>query len=582
MGRCLAIRVSEFGVVFIRGEETGTVRRFTLYLPVSALMCLALTVGVVAAARPSGLSERRAVSPGAGGVTILEPGAPDTLNPLLTRTAAGIDATAPVFDSLVRIDATGTAHPDLALSWRSTSNTRTWAFTLDPRARWHDGEPVTNRDVLFTLKLIRDAGFGASSTLGADHIATVALAGTDTVTVTLNAPYAPFLTTVGATPILPQHVLGAIPPAQLRAYAPFNRHPIGSGPYAVAEVTADGHVIEEANPDYPGGGPALQRLVFAPVASPGAALAAAVHDPTGATVLPPSLQLGAADVAGLGAKDPVRAVYTRSFAWTHLDLIEHGELQKTLVRRALALATPRTQIMAQVLRGHGQFCDGDQAPGTSVYEPKIYGSYHFSLVDARNRLARAGYSALPHGNGVMALHGQPLVITIWGDEGCASCAATAGLIAQSWRAAGIVVRVHLLPTSQLFGPRGPLYNPYRFTSPSYDAVLYTWINGPDPDDSAYWSRGSIVTQTHLLGGNFDGYSNPRVDTLVARALTTPNGPARDSLYRHIQRILMADQPDVFLYWADTVSVVPTHLQGYGPNPYSVAATWNVQQWRLTQ
>ena len=58
-------------------------------------------------------SARQALS-GGGTLTVLEPGAPDTLDPLLTRTAAGADATAGVFDALVRIDATGAPRPDLA------------------------------------------------------------------------------------------------------------------------------------------------------------------------------------------------------------------------------------------------------------------------------------------------------------------------------------------------------------------------------------------------------------------------------------------------------------------------------------
>ncbi|HKO24678.1 MAG TPA: hypothetical protein VJY65_08060, partial [Chloroflexota bacterium] len=69
---------------------------------------------------------------------------------------------------------------------------------------------------------------------------------------------------------------------------------------------------------------------------------------------------------------------------------------------------------------------------------------------------------------------------------------------------------------------------------------------------------------------------------VTHALATPNGPARYALYRRIQRLLVADEPDVFLYWADAISVAPRGLHGYDPTPYNPAVTWNAREWRVTK
>jgi peptide/nickel transport system substrate-binding protein len=263
-----------------------------------------------------------------------------------------------------------------------------------------------------------------------------------------------------------------------------------------------------------------------------------------------------------------------------LDLIEHGALADPQVRRALAFATPRARIIAQVLRGHGRLCDADQAPGTPTYEPAVLDSYRYNLPAARRLLGRAGFRRL--GDGVLERDGAPLSINLWGDASCHTCTATLRMIAQGWRAAGVASHLRLVPTTTLFGPRGPLYSPGRFRSSQYDAVLYAWVNGPDPDDSAYWTRAAIVSPAHPLGGNFDGYTNAAVDALVTHALETPNGPARYALYRRIQRLLVADEPDVFLYWTDAISVVPRGLRGYDPTPYESAATWNAREWRVTK
>ena len=536
--------------------------------PPSFVLALALLIPTIAAAavthRPLDTTT----------LTVLEPGPVDTLNPLLTRTAAGVDATAGIFDSLLRLDASGTFRPDLALSWSRSVDARTWTFTLDPRAHWQDGEPVTAEDVAFTARLVRDARFGAVSTRGFDGITSITIGGANLLTVTLGAAFAPFLATFGVTPILPSHILGDMSPQAVRDDVAFNRHPVGSGPFAAAELTASGEVIEEANPDYAAGAPRIDRLIIAPASSRTAALAAARD---GTALLPPSWDLTPAETAAFTSAVPAAALYTPSFAWTHLDLIEHGALADPLVRRALAYATPRDAIIARVLHGHGYIDDGDQAPSTPAYEPAVHNSYHYDIHAARALLKRAGYTILK--GRLMGRDKAPLAINLWGDAGCATCAETLALIAQGWRTAGISPTIRLVPTATLFGPHGPLYSPGRFTSSEYDAVLYAWVNGPDPDDSSYWTRGAMAT-TNPLGGNFTGYANAAVDALITRALITPSGPGRYALYRQVQRILRDDEPDVFLYWADNVSIVPHRLHGYSPTPYNSAATWNVHDWSL--
>lgn len=545
-----------------------------------ATLALTLTLALLAA----GAAPPRTLRPlGSGAVTVLEPGPPDTLNPLLTRTAAGLDATAPVFDALVRIDSAGTFQPDLAQRWHRSVDGRTWTFYLDPRAHWQDGEPVTAADVAFTVRLVRDARFGAVSTRGFDHVTALATGGSTVVTMTLGASYAPFLATVGTTAILPAHVLSGIAPGHLRRYAPFNRHPIGSGPFAVGEFSSDGRVVEEANPDYFGGPPRLSQLIVAPAPTRAMALASARG---GDTLLAPSLGLSVGEARPFSGTASARALFAASFAWTHLDLIEHGALANRLVRRALALATPRDAIISAVLQGHGRIDDGDQAPGTAVYDPTLHNSNRYNPGAARDLLRRAGFLAPTRGT--RSSHntrgtrrtGPPLTINLWGDMACPTCVASLRLIAHGWASVGVRTHMKLVPSSFLFGSRGPLYNPDRFHSTQYDAVLYAWINGPDPDDSAYWTRHALVTAARPLGGNFDGYANATLDALATRALITPNGPGRYALYRQIQRILTVDEPAIFLYWADTVAVVPARLSGYTPNPYAPATTWNAAQWSL--
>jgi ABC-type transport system substrate-binding protein len=177
--------------------------------------------------------------------------------------------------------------------------------------------------------------------------------------------------------------------------------------------------------------------------------------------------------------------------------------------------------------------------------------------------------------------GHVLAITLWTDSTCAACLQVGRLVTASWSAAGIPTTLRTLPTHALFGPHGPLYSPTRLYSPDLSAVLYTWATSPEPDDSFYWATSQIVRPGHQSGGNFDGYSDSKVDRLAAKALVTPDGPARVALYQAIQLLLMRDQPDIFLYWTAHLSLAVASLQGYQVNPFHPGVTWDAAQWHLT-
>ena len=88
-------------------------------------------------------------------------GRPTNINPLAARTQADRDLVALVFPGLVGRDAQARPVPALARSWISTVDGSSWTFTLDPAARWQDGEPLTADDVAFTIETLQDPDFRA-------------------------------------------------------------------------------------------------------------------------------------------------------------------------------------------------------------------------------------------------------------------------------------------------------------------------------------------------------------------------------------------------------------------------------------
>lgn len=150
---------------------------------------------------------------------------------------------------------------DLAESWETSDDGLTWTFHLHQGVLWHDGQELTAEDVVYTFQTIQTseediAPFRPRFMQGGEPIQFEA---TDkyTVVATLNAPNASFFTDI-SVPIVPKHALEG---QDLRE-GPFNRAPIGSGPFKVVAWNTAESIVLEANENYFRGRPCIDRLIF--------------------------------------------------------------------------------------------------------------------------------------------------------------------------------------------------------------------------------------------------------------------------------------------------------------------------------
>ena len=561
------------------GARSNPRRLASVRPPLSVLLAIAL----LAALLPLPARAERRASAAQGAFTIGVLSLPASLNPLidlqpqLDPQLPATDITDAIFESLLAADTHNALTPSLATGYAVSADGTRYQFHIDPRARWQDGVPVTAADVLYTTRLMRDPQFPAANRFGFGNIAAIAATGSLTVTVTLRGPFAPFLRAFSTTPLLPAHVLAPIPAAKIGGYEAFNRRPIGSGPYTVGEFVDGDHITLDANPAYYRAGPRIPRLIFRLEPSETAALRALR---TGTVqMLGPAAGLTPRDLLAALAGGKLAAYASPGFGWAHIDLIESGFLRDRVVRQALTYATPRQRIIATQFGGLVTAADADQPPTSRYYEPRVAGTFPYAPGKVA-RLLRAHGFARVKGRNEYRKFGRVLRITLWLDSSCGDCRAVAATIAASWGAAGVPTSLRAVPTHALLGPSGPLYSPTRLTDPALNAVLYTWYTIPEPDDSPYWASDQIVRPGRPSGLNFVGYSNPRMDALLSRALTTADDSARIDAYRAIQRLLVRDQPAIFLYWTSHLSLATSTLHGYEANPFHPGVTWNVANWRI--
>ena len=267
-----------------------------------------------------------------------------------------------LFTTLAQYDSALRPTPYLARAWTWSADRRTLTFRL--RAlRWHDGPPTTARDVAWTLDAARDPATGYPRQNDLAGLAGVCAPDDSTVVLRFAAPVAAFPDVLTDLAILPAHVLDTVPHARLRQAA-WNEHPVGNGPFRFVLHEPHRRWVFAANRDFPrelGGPPALERFVVVVVDDPTAKLAA--------------LTAGELDVAGINVahasyvrRDPRLAVldYPLLFTYGVVFNLRRAPFADPVLRRAVALAIDRKEIIDAYLYGFGTVADGPvpaDAPG---------------------------------------------------------------------------------------------------------------------------------------------------------------------------------------------------------------------------
>ncbi len=242
-----------------------------------------------------------------------------------------------VFDTLIWKDRKGSI-PALAESWNYDPQSQTFTFHLNPRAKWHDGKPVTADDVVFTIGYYKKHPYRFIKT---DSIGVAAKKDAHTVQIKLAKPYAPFLSDIGGTmPILPKHIWETVAnPETTRDPKAF----VGSGPYLFRDFDKTrGTYLFEAFADYYGGRPKVERLIYVRSGKPMI-----------------SLTTGEADLANIQPEmerslaEKGMKVISDERGWVKKLLINHRKapLNDKRLRQALAYLINQKEIIAQGHRG---------------------------------------------------------------------------------------------------------------------------------------------------------------------------------------------------------------------------------------
>ena len=492
---------------------------------------------------------------------------PDSLNKLFANSDASDQVANLISAPIFRYDDKGDYVPEMALTVPTLQNGgisrdgKTIVLHLRHGMQWSDGAPLDARDLRFTWQAVMNPRNNTRLRAGWDDITSMDLPDDDTAIVHLREPYAAILGifALGGAgyPPLPAHLLANLPDIN---HAPFNEHPISSGPYVLVRWNHGSSLEFDANPRYWRGKPAIAHLTYRIIPNADTLFnAMQTHDV--------DVDVDSVTETQIGRLGMLTGFATQKRLVANYRLITFDCAKPTLrdvrVRRAIAEAVNWDHMNATVFHGYNERATSDIVP-TSWAAPNI-APYPYDPAGAKRMLDAAGW--LPGPGGIRRRNGVPLSIDISTTPSKPANIQAEVFMQQELRSAGIDLRIKNYPPSLLFAQDGPLYGG------RYDLSLTIETNAPDPDNEGEWSGAFIPPR----GANTTFLNDPVITATSHAAARTFDRATRKALYAREEARIHALVPAVFLYWQIAYAAYNSDLKHYRAAQY-LSSNWNAWEW----
>lgn len=511
---------------------------------------------------------------------------PRSFNRYVARDLTSVVLTYLLHAGLVRVNhATDRLEPELAESWQTLSDQRTYRIRLRDNVRFSDGVPMTARDVVFSFKAIYDPRTDsvlADSLLVQNQPLDVRAVDEKTVEIRFPSVFAPGLRILDGVPILPSHKLaGALAAGDFRsAWGPATAPDqiVGLGPFVLRQYQPGQFLRFERNPRYwraENGEslPRLHELVLQVVRDQDAeslALQTAGIDFTQSELRP-------VDIAALKSATAARRVSIADLGvgvdgdvfWINLGAAKAGDrrsrwLQHVDFRRAIAHAVDRAEFVNTVFLGAAVPGYGVVSPGNRDWFTACAGP-QFDVEAARRLLSSL---RLTDRNGRLEdADAMPVRFTLLTQQGNTSLERGAAMIRDSAGRVGIQVDVVALETGALID---------RLMKRDYDAAYFRLVTtDTDPAlNQDFWrSSGSAHVWNPAQARPSTDWER-RIDSLMDDVATVTDVSARRQAFAEVQAIMAREVPALTFAFPRLVMATSTRLAGATPAAYRPPLLWN--------
>ena len=463
-------------------------------------------------------------------VMIIE-SSPTNLDPRVGLDAQSERIDGLLFDDLLTHDEHFNVQPGLAERWE-IPDALTYVFHLHKGVRFHNGQPLTSRDVKWSFdSLLRGKVRSAKAETFrfVDHIDTP---DDYTVIFHLKEPFATLLWNVSGA------AMGIVP---YGSGTEITRHPVGSGPFRFVSAEQDQDVIIERNDEYWGEKPHLQRVRFAVI--PDATTQALELRKGSADAVMNALSFDTIPVLQKNLR--LQVLHAPGTILQYLSFnLRDPILRDVRVRQAIAYAIDRQPLIDSLFRGFARPAKSILPPESWAYDGSVQ-NYPHDPARARQLLDSAGYPAV-HG---VRFH---LTMKTSTEE---SGRLLAAVLQQQLHEVGIELDIRSFEFATFLSD---------VTHGQFQLYSLRWVGGNEnPDIFDYAFSTARFTPK---GANRSFYSNPRVDVLIDQARKETDQNTRKQLYAEVQSILAQELPAINLWYLDNILVANRRVQNLTLNP----------------
>lgn len=451
-------------------------------------------------------------------------------------------------------------------------------YTIQPKATWGDGVPVTTRDVVFTWEVGRHPQSGVANM---ELYRTIwKIDARDDKTFTMHFDKVSFdYAGINDFQLLPEHLEAERFRSDPKAYRNrtlFDAEPTHKGlifgPYRMTEVAAGSHVVLEPNPTWWGEKPFFRRIIVRAIENT-AALEANVL--SGAIDMVPG-EIGFSLDQALSFEkrngENYRILTKPGLVYEHIDLkLDNPILADVRVRRALLHGIDRNAINTRLFAGR-------QPPAVSFVNPLDWifaediPAAKFDPDLARKLLDDAGWREIRKGVRQNAA-GETLTLELMTTANNRSRELVEQVIQSDWKRIGVDARIRNQPPRVLFGD--------TLTNRAFPgAVLFAWISSPENVPRTTLHSKHIPTPANNFAGqNYTGYKSAEADDLIERMEVELDRDKRRALWARLQHIYADDLPAIPLFFRADSYILPKWLRGVEPTGHQYPTTLWIENWR---
>ncbi len=464
---------------------------------------------------------------------------PARLNPLLATDSSSSEIAGFLFNGLVKFDKdSATIIGDLADEFYYENNT-TLIFKLKKNVLWHDGEKFSAKDVLFTYETLISPKVVSPYSAAFRFVQSVELLDEFTIRVRYKHPYFKALET-WMMGILPEHILKD---EQNLMNSEFNTNPIGTGAYRLYQLEHSKNIILVAFDDYFEGRAKIERISFHVIA-----------DPMTRFLMLKSASLDVGSIEPMQFERQLNDDFLNKFniyedisrSYTYLGFnLRKEKFKNPKIREALSLAIDRQEIVNILFFKHAKVCTGPFHPTTKGFNSEIK-VVKQNIKKAKKILKELGYDEK-----------NPFSFEIVTSNANAIRPYAAQILQHQLKQVGVIVTLRVMEWQAFLNM---VVFPHNF-----DSVLLGWGLSPTPDPYLLWH-----SDNDKKGGfNFIGYKNHKLDKMIDESQTIIDREKLGLLWQEMYKIIVDDNPYLFLYIPNSITTVNKNIKNVSPSPSGI-------------